>query len=212
MGITLSSTIHTSPTIISINSHFLISPSSTKGIVLYMKSPKNINENFTPKDEILTGESLQSKLQFEKSPPEVFIKYLVGYFGTLAFLILNVVIIILWILLNTGTLPIFPIFDPYPFNLLIMLVSLFAILLSIIVLISQNRQGRITEIRQQVDLEINVRTEQEVTKILELLDSLHVELGIKKKDHELEEMKEKIDLEEIKEEIEEVLEEEVKLS
>lgn len=173
---------------------------------------KKHDTSFTPKDEILSGESLQSKLEFEKSLPEIFIKYLVGYLGTLAFLNLNISVILLWILINTGVLPIMPIFDPYPFNLLLIFVSLFAILLSIIVLISQNRQSRIAEIRQQIDLEINVRTEQEVTKILELLDVLLVELGIKKNDCELEEMKEKINLEEIKEEIEEVLDEEVKLS
>lgn len=172
----------------------------------------NNDNTFTPKDQILTGESLRSKLEFEKTLPEVFIKYLVGYFGTLAFLNLNIVFIALWVLINTGRFPVLPIFDPYPFNLLMIVVALFAIMLSIIVLISQNRQGRIEEIRQQVDLEINVRTEQEVTKILELLDSLHIELGIKKKDNELEEMKEKLDLEVIKEEIEEVLEDEVKLS
>ncbi len=138
---------------------------------------------------------MQSKLEFEKSPPEIFIKYLVGYFGTLAFLNLNIAVISLWIFINTRVLPILPVFDPYPFNLLMTIVSLFAILLSIIVLISQNRQGRVAEIRQQIDLEINVRTEQEVTKILELLDLLHIELGIKKRDRELEEMKAKLDLE-----------------
>ena len=173
---------------------------------------KKQDTTFAPKDEILSGESLQSKLEFEKSFSEIFIKYLVGYFGTLAFLNLNIIVIVLWVLINTGVLPILPIFDPYPFNLLMTLVSLFAIFLSIIVLISQNRQGRIADIRQQIDLEINVRTEQEVTKILELLDSIHIELGIKKKDKELEVMKEKLNLEEIKEEIEEVLEGDVKLS
>lgn len=170
------------------------------------------DNSFTPKDEILTGESLQSKLEFEKSLPEMFIKYLVGYFGTLTFLNINIALIALWILINTGLLPVLPIFDPYPFDLLLIFVSLFAILLSIIVLISQNRQSRIAEIRQQIDLEINVRTEQEVTKILGLVDSIHIELGIKRKDDELEEMKERLDLEEIKGEIEEVLEEEVKIS
>jgi uncharacterized membrane protein len=83
-----------------------------------------------------------------------------------------------------------------------MTVSLEAIFLSIIVLISQNKQSKIADIRQQIDFEINVRSEEEITKILEVIDELRKAQGIKKHDPELEKMKEKIDLQKIQKEAE----------
>ncbi len=60
------------------------------------------------------------------------------------------------------------------------------------------------DIRQRIDFEVNVQAENEITKILIMLDELHGKLGISKKriDKELEEMKEEIDIIEIKEDIE----------
>jgi uncharacterized membrane protein len=60
----------------------------------------------------------------------------------------------------------------------------------------------IVDIRQRIDFEVNVRAEHEITRILTMLDELHVELGMIKADKELDKMKEKIDIAEIKEDIE----------
>lgn len=62
-----------------------------------------------------------------------------------------------------------------------------------------------------IDFEINVRAEHEITKILHMLDELYTELGIAKIDKELDHMKEKIDIAEIQEEVEHVIEEEKKM-
>jgi uncharacterized membrane protein len=86
-------------------------------------------------------------------------------------------------------------------------VQLFSIVLSIIILISQNQEKRIDEVRQQMDFEINVRAEQEITKILQMIERVHTELGIVKVDEELEQMKETIDISEIKEDVEKEIEE-----
>ena len=93
-------------------------------------------------------------------------------------------------------------FDPYPFPLLLMIAAFSAMLLAIVVLINQNRQGKMADIRQRIDFEVNVRAENEITKILTMLDVLYIELGMVKKDKELDKMKEIINISEIQEDIE----------
>lgn len=89
-------------------------------------------------------------------------------FGSIPFLVFNAIWFFLWITINTGLLPIMPPFDPFPFGLLTMIVSLEAIFLAIFVLMSQNRSERIAALRQEIDLHINTQTEAELTKLLEL--------------------------------------------
>jgi hypothetical protein len=63
-------------------------------------------------------------------------------------------------------------FDPYPFQFLTFVVSLEAIFLSTFILISQNRQNRISELRNHLDLQINLLSEQENSKVLAMLEAL----------------------------------------
>jgi uncharacterized membrane protein len=86
-----------------------------------------------------------------------------------------------WILLNTGRLGVRA-FDPFPYGLLTMIVSLEAIFLSTFVLISQNRLGEETERRADLDLHIGLLTEHELTRVLQMLDAIQDKLGIV--DHE----------------------------
>jgi len=89
----------------------------------------------------------------------------------------NAVLFVGWIEWNVGVFGFEP-FDPFPFGLLTMIVSLEAIFLSIFVLMSQNRQGQISDIRQQIDFEIDVRAEAEVKKIMHMLEELRAFHGI----------------------------------
>ena len=148
---------------------------------------------------------LKSGVEFEKTWTDTAAKILTKSFGTIWFLGATFIFILLWIIINLGWIDDLTPFDTYPFSLLSVIVSLFGIFLSIVVLISQNRQGRIADVRQRIEFEINVRAETEITKILNMLDEIHDELGIAKVDKELEKMKEKIDITEIKEEIEQVI-------
>jgi uncharacterized membrane protein len=75
-----------------------------------------------------------------------------------------------------------PAFDPYPFGLLTTIVSLEAIFLSTFVLVSQNRQAAIAERRAELDLQINLLAEYEVTRILTMVDALAKQRKIKKYD------------------------------
>lgn len=150
--------------------------------------------------EILS-EHFHSNLHFERTWSDGLAEFLTQQFGTVFFLVLNVVVFIVWFLFNLDFFGITP-FDPFPFNLLTTVVSLEAIFLSVIVLISQNRQGRIADIRQQMDFEIDVRSEEEITKMLHVLDDLRKASGISKPDVELEQMKLRVDIERIQAEAE----------
>ncbi len=148
---------------------------------------------------------LKSGVDFDQTWTDATAKILTKSFGTVWFLGIIFIFILLWVGINLGVVPWLEVFDMYPFNLLSAIVSVFGIFLSIIVLISQDRQGRIADVRQRIDFEINVRAETEITKILNMLDEIHNEIGIAKVDTELEKMKEKIDITEIKQEIEQAI-------
>lgn len=118
---------------------------------------------------------------------------LTSYFGTLGFLILNLLLFTAWVLINNGKIPGIPIFDPYPHVLLITAVSLEAIILAIVVLISQNREGHINTMRDELQFQVELIAEREITKILFLLKELLKKNDIKVTDTELEDMLKDID-------------------
>lgn len=118
--------------------------------------------------------------------------YLTSYFGSANFLLINIIIFALWIVVNTGVIPFLPIFDPYPFVLLITFVSLEAIILTTVVLMSQKRQSTTDIIREELQLQVELITEKEMTKMLQLLKLLLEKQGVKIEDEELDEMVKKI--------------------
>ncbi len=78
---------------------------------------------------------------------------------------------------NTGLLGI-KAFDPFPYGLLTMIVSLEAIFLSTFVMISQNRMSEDAERRANLHLHIGLLTEHETTRVLQMLDAIQDKLGI----------------------------------
>ena len=152
--------------------------------------------------EDTTKEELLSTVHFKRSFFDDFSGWLTGFFGSSWFLLLNVIVFISWIGINLGLTPL-PVFDPFPFLFLSMTVSLEAIVLAIIVLMSQNRDQRIDDIRSKLDFEIDYRGEREITKILFMLEEVQDHLGIKHEDDEdLRWMKKRTDLEALKQEAE----------
>ena len=97
--------------------------------------------------------------------------------GRMVFVYFHVVWFGLWIILNTGLLG-FKAFDPFPYGLLTMIVSLEAIFLSTFVLISQNRMNELAESRADLDLHIGLLSEHETTRVLQMLDAIQTKLGI----------------------------------
>jgi uncharacterized membrane protein len=103
--------------------------------------------------------------------------------GSIPFLIIHLGLFAIWIALNLETtkgsgINYFglPAFDPFPFGLLTMVVSLEAIILSVFVLLSQNRQAVKDHVRGDIEYDVNLKAELEVAHLHEKLDTLHVEL------------------------------------
>ena len=97
--------------------------------------------------------------------------------GRMIFAYVHIVWFGLWILLNTGRVGV-RIFDPFPYGLLTMIVSLEAIFLSTFVLISQNRLSAESDRRADLDLQIGLLTEHELTRVLQMLDAIQDKLGV----------------------------------
>ena len=133
--------------------------------------------------------SLKAKYQARRSAWEKVADWMTAHFGTTTFLLINVIFFLFWLLINTGKIPFVRPFDPFPFILLTTTVSLEAIVLSIFVLISQNRASKIDDLREEIDLQIDIITESELTKLLKLVTLYLQKNGVDlSQDKELEEM------------------------
>ncbi len=95
-----------------------------------------------------------------------------------AVLIAHVIWFAFWILANLSLIPGVPPFDPFPFPLLTMTVSLEAIFLSLFVLASQNRMAHQADKRANLDLQIDLLAEREMTVILQLLEEIAAHLKV----------------------------------
>jgi CRP/FNR family transcriptional regulator, cyclic AMP receptor protein len=109
------------------------------------------------------------------SPGQRAADLIANFSGSLAFLLLNLVVFAGWILVNTVGPAIWH-YDPYPFQFLTMAVSLEAIFLSIFVLISQNRQAAKDRIKADLDYQVNVKTELELSRMAEHIRDIEQKL------------------------------------
>ncbi len=126
-------------------------------------------------DELLrtrVSRNVNEEMEEHSTPLQRIADWIAWFSGSMPFLILNATWFIIWIALNTLHLGI-PSFDPYPFGLLTMIVSLEAIFLSCFVLVSQNRQAEKDRVRADIEYEVNVKAELEVAHLHEKTDQLY---------------------------------------
>lgn len=121
--------------------------------------------------------------------------------GSMRFVIANLAFFAGWITVNQGWVQIEP-FDPFPFPMLTTIVSLEAILLSLFILMSQNRMQGESDKRAELDLQINLLTEHELTRVLTLLQAVADKMGIER-DPELEQLNEDVTPQQVVDRIEE---------
>jgi uncharacterized membrane protein len=124
---------------------------------------------------------LRTKAARERGLQSRIADFITSFSGRMIFVYVHILWFGIWILLNTGKFGVRA-FDPFPYGLLTMVVSLEAIFLSTFVLISQNRLGEESERRADLDLHIGLLTEHELTRVLQMLDVIQDKLGIV--DHE----------------------------
>ena len=112
-----------------------------------------------------------------RSPMEVLADRMIGVASATPFLVIHGFLFIAWIYWN---LPFsgLPKFDPYPYGMLTLVVSLEAIFLSIVVLMTQSRESRIGELREELTLQVNLRMEEEITKTLHLVAGLYARMNL----------------------------------
>ncbi|MFC1649835.1 DUF1003 domain-containing protein [Patescibacteria group bacterium] len=137
--------------------------------------------------------SFEAREMRKRTPAEKTADQMTKWFGSVGFLVGNLIVFGLWILTNSGFFPGVPIFDPYPFVLLITIVSLEAIILTTIVLMSQNRQSHISTLRDELQLQVELIAEREISKALTMLNEMLHKKGVKLTDEELEEMLSAVD-------------------
>lgn len=104
-----------------------------------------------------------------------------GFAGTIGFVLLHLAWFGGWVAVNLGLIAGVPVFDPYPFSFLCMIVALESVLLTTFVLIKQNRMGYLSDRRPHLDLQVNLLTEREVTRLLQVTERLARRLEV---DHE----------------------------
>ena len=126
----------------------------------------------------IPARSLKARIDASRTRMEKVADWVCELFGSNGFLVLNVVWFGGWCVWNSGAIPGVAVFDPFPFGLLTMIVSLEAILLSIFVLLAQNRAERVNELRAEADLQVDLITEEELTKVLEIVTKIAAKQGI----------------------------------
>jgi uncharacterized membrane protein len=119
---------------------------------------------------------LERKARLNCSFSDKGANFIARFCGSMTFVWVHVVWFTSWVAFNT--LPKEHHFDPYPFTFLTLVVSLEAIFLSTFILISQNHDARISERRNHLDLQINLLSEQENTKMLTMLERIGEKLGV----------------------------------
>ncbi len=115
--------------------------------------------------------------------------------GRMWFIVFHIVWFGIWIVMNVGA---HAKFDPFPFPLLTMIVSLESTFLSLFILMSQNRSGIQADQRNHLALQINLLAEDENTKMLKMLQALceHHKLSVGR-DPEINAMTKKTEIHEV---------------
>ena len=119
---------------------------------------------------------LEESARQERKPSDKVAEVIANFCGSTTFVWVHVIWFGAWIGINV--FPGLPHIDPFPFTFLTLVVSLEAIFLSTFILISQNHDTRISERRNHLDLQINLLSEQENTKMIALLQAIAAKVGI----------------------------------
>lgn len=154
------------------------------------ESPSLINQNIETVAELYARSERGADLH------QKAIERVTAFLGRPAFVYFILCFVVLWILINLVlAFSAHTSFDPPPFYWLQGIVGLSALLMTIVVLITQNRQKRLTEQRRHLDLQVNLLSEQKVTKLITMVEELRRDIPSVKNRHdpEVEAMKESVD-------------------
>jgi len=143
-----------------------------------MTSP-NDNEAANPtRLNIEAIAKLEHEALLRRTPTERGSDAITKFIGSTAFLLLQVLLVLTWSAINLSLMPGVKPFDPFPFGILALVISSESVMLTIFVLISQNRMARQAEKRAHLDLQVGMLAEQELTAVLQMQHKICERLGI----------------------------------
>jgi uncharacterized membrane protein len=135
---------------------------------------------------------LRKRAERRKGPQERVADAITRFTGSMPFVYLHAALFGGWILWNLGRIPGLPPFDP-SFVVLAMVASVEAIFLGTFILISQNRMQAEADERAELDLQINLLAEHEITQMAQLIDAIAERLGVARHTPEIQETKRDVD-------------------
>lgn len=137
----------------------------------------------------------QSREQESRTLEQRIADAITGAAGSLPFVYVHLAIVALWTVVNVGWTPLKP-FDP-TFVLLATAASVEAIFLSTFVLVTQNRMQREADRRANLDLQISLLTEHELTRVIQLVNSIATKVGAQVPMPELDELQRDVSPEQV---------------
>src|SRR5688572_27429952 len=138
----------------------------------------------------------------EANAEEQVAEAITRFTGSMRFVYLHLAFFGLWIVANLGWLPGVPAWDP-SFVVLAMIASVEAIFLSTFVLISQNRMAAAADKRADLDLQVSLLAEHEVTRLVTLVSGIADRMGVRTEaDADLEEITQDVAPEAVLDELE----------
>ncbi len=160
-------------------------PSTSDSKTQKKKSSASAEENNLLDNEIRSNilkiVAIEEEQKAHRTLAEKIAEVIANFCGSMTFVYVHIVWFGLWIGINsTKSVQ----FDPFPYTFLTLVVSLEAIFLSTFILISQNHETKLTERRNQLDLQVNLLAERENTKMLELLNEIAQKVGVPAHDPE----------------------------
>lgn len=140
--------------------------------------PQNETSLQSVQENIRSIAALERSFDEGKTLGDRIASRIAAFSGSLWFVALHLLWFVAWFVINTGHIPGVKPFDPYPFILLSMMVSVEAVLLSTFVLMKQNLMQRRTDHRDKMNLQIDLLSEKELTKTLQILRAICRKLEI----------------------------------
>ena len=159
----------------------------------------------TAQENIETVARLENEALEQHSRKDRIGDAVANFAGSMTFVMAQIAGFALYAFVNSGVIPFIKPWDPYPYILLALLVSLEGVLLSTFVLIKQNRMSRRADQRNHLNLQIDLLSEKEITKMLQLQRLICEKLGIQEAitDAEIHELSQHTAVEDLARELEE---------
>lgn len=129
-----------------------------------------------------------------------------GGIGTFASVVVHLSIIIAWCVYNSGRIRGVTPFDPFPYALLTLIVSMEGVLITLFILLTQNRMSREADLREHLNLQMGILIEQEVTAVLTVVRRLaEKHQALDTQQLEIDQLTQATDIEQLATEVEEKL-------